>query len=127
MSDVNLTYTKNDFLYYKHAYYPSGTTELGYTCSDTGNKTVGTLAAECQLMQNTNAPGPCNQQFADNICKNKKIAERLVGQSMAHSGSDELYNNTMEQYNIERLNFANLGIGVILGGIFLFKYNSTAV
>jgi len=122
MTDVNVDYVKNDFLYYKYALDSSG--KEMYNCSSTGSTIQsGALQVTCSNMKNNMAPGPCNQTFTDNLCTNKRYADRLLNQKVSHSGSDELYQNTTAQYNIERLSFVNLGIGIILSGIFIMKYN----
>jgi hypothetical protein len=122
MTDVNVDYVKKDFLYYKYALDSSGK-EL-YNCA---NNTIqsGALKKTCTQMKRNAAPGPCNQKFTNNLCTNKNYADRLLSQKVAHSGSDELYQNTTAQYNIERLSFVNLGIGIIIGGIFIAKYNKS--
>jgi hypothetical protein len=122
MTDVNVDYTKNDFLYYKYAFDSSG--KEMYNCSSRSSKIKsGALNATCNNMKNKTTPGPCSQKFTDNLCNNKRYADRLLSQKVAHSGSDELYQNTTAQYNIERLSFVNLGIGIIMSGIFISKYN----
>ena len=122
MTDVNVEYAKNDFLYYKYA-YDSARNEL-YNCTNNSIKS-GALKRTCSNMKANAAPGPCSQKFTNNLCKNKKYADRLLNQNVNHSGADELYQNTTAQYNIERLSFVNLGIGIIIGGIFIAKYNKS--
>ena len=122
MTDVNVDYAKKDFLYYKYAYDSAGK-EL-YNCA---NNTIqsGALQRTCMNMKSNTAPGPCNQKFTNNLCTNKKYADRLLTQKVNHSGADELYQNTTTKYNIERLSFINLGIGIIISGIFIVKYNKS--
>lgn len=122
MTDVNVDYKKNDFLYYKYAFDSAGR-EM-YSCSSTGGTIQsGELNAACANMTNNTTPGPCSQKFTDNLCNNKMYADRLLSQKVNHSGADELYDNTVSKYNIERLSFVNLGIGIIMCGIFISKYN----
>ena len=121
MKIVKIDFISNDFLYYKYAFDSSG--KEMYNCSSTGNKIQsGALSTTCSNMKNNTAPGPCNQKFTDNLCINKRYADRLLNQKVSHSGSDELYQNTTAQYNIERLSFVNLGIGIIISGIFIMKF-----
>jgi hypothetical protein len=122
MTDVNVEYKKNDFLYYKYAFDSAGR-EM-YNCSSTdGTIQSGALNAACANMKNNTTPGPCNPDFTKKLCRNKRYADRLLSQKVNHSGADELYDNTVSKYNIERLSFVNLGIGVIMCGIFISKYN----
>ena len=122
MTDVNVDYKKNDFLYYKYAFNSSG--KEMYKCNSTGGTiTSGALIATSANMKKNTTPGPCNRGFTDNLCRNKRYADRLLSQKVNHSGADELYNNTVSKYNIERLSFVNLGIGIIISGIFISKYN----
>lgn len=124
MTDVNVDYAKNDFLYYKYAFDSSG--KEMYDCGSTGSSIKsGALKTTCNNMKANTAPGPCNQTFTNNLCTNKRYADRLLRQKVAHSGSDELYQDTISKYNIERLSFVNLGIGIIVSGIFISKYNFT--
>jgi hypothetical protein len=114
MTDVNLDYTKNDFLYYKNAY--KNGKEL-YNCANDKIQS-GTLKSACE----NKTSGACSQAFKTNLCNNKKYADQLLSQKINHSGSDELYRNTTAQYNVERLSFVNLGIGIIVSGIFIMKF-----
>jgi hypothetical protein len=117
MNDVNVGYSKNDFLYYKYAFDSSGKEQ--YNCSD--NTIVpGVLKNTCGTPP-PNGNDMCSQNFITNLCKNKEYADKLVNQKIHHSGSDELYQNTTAQYNIERLNLFNLGIGVIISGFFIMN------
>ncbi len=122
MTDVNVDYTKTDFLYYKYAYDSAG--KEMYNCSSTGSYIKsGALKTTCGNMKANTNQGPCSQKFTDNLCANKNYADRLLTQKVNHSGADELYQNTTAKYNIERLSFINLGIGIIVSGIFIAKYN----
>ena len=124
MTDISVSYAKNDFLYYKYAFDASGK-EL-YNCE---NKTINSgtvLYSVCSANTGltTGAPGPCHPTFSENLCKNKTSADRLLQQKVNHSGSDELYQNTTDQYNVERLNTINLGIGIVMCSIFLLKFRA---
>jgi len=117
MNDVNVGYSKNDFLYYKYAFDSSGKEQ--YNCSD---KTIvsGVLKEICGTSTQEGFD-KCSKNFITNLCINKEYADKLVNQKIHHSGSDELYQNTTAQYNIERLNLFNLGIGVIISGFFIMN------
>ncbi len=117
MNDVNVGYSKNDFLYYKYAFDSSGKEQ--YNCS---NNTIvsGVLKNTCDAIP-SDGIDMCSDTFKSNLCKNKEYADKLVNQKIHHSGSDELYQNTTAQYNIERLNLFNLGIGVIISGFFIMN------
>ncbi len=124
MTDLSVSYAKNDFLYYKYAFDASG--KEMYNCE---NKTINSgtvLRSVCENNINltSGAPGPCHPTFSTNLCENKKYADQLLQQKVNHSGSDELYQNTTDQYNVERLNTLNLGIGIVMCSIFLLKFRS---
>lgn len=122
MTDISVSYAKNDFLYYKYAFDASGN-EM-YNCRNKEIKSGTLLHSVCANTPSlqTGAPGPCHKTFTTNLCNNKRYADRLLNQKINHSGSDELYQNTTDQYNVERLNTVNLGIGIVMCGIFILRY-----
>jgi hypothetical protein len=126
MTDLSVSYAKNDFLYYKYAFDEFG--KERYNCQNDDPIKSGTvLRLVCDAnpeLKNSGAPGPCNPTFSENLCKNKTSADRLLQQKVNHSGSDELYQNTTDQYNVERLNTINLGIGIVMCSIFLLKFRA---
>ena len=125
MTDLSVSYAKNDFLYYKYAFDESG--KEMYNCQNNDPIKSGTvLYSVCSANPGleSGAPGPCHQTFSENLCKNKTYADTLLQQKVNHSGSDELYQNTTDQYNVERLNTVNLGIGIVMCSIFLLKFRS---
>ncbi len=65
-----------------------------------------------------------NNKNSDNqkYCKNKEYSEIILNSSSAHSGANERYKNTVNNYNMQLLTSINLGIGIIGIGIFIF-YN----
>ena len=125
MDDINLdkikvNYDKNDFLYYKYAY--NNGAEL-YSCTgDTGTIKPNTfLENVCDKYEELkDGNGPCSDAFTNALCKNKNFADKMLKQTVNHSGADELYKNTTSKYNLERLNFFNLGIGVISTIVFIY-------
>jgi hypothetical protein len=54
------------------------------------------------------------------LCKNKSNVEKLMAIENGHSGSDEKYYNTKEQYNSLFMNTMNLGIGCIFLGVSIY-------
>ena len=125
MSDVTVDYNRTDFLYYKYAYDANTKREL-YSCTGpNANIKDGTILSNtCNLFPGlkTNSAGPCSVTFATNLCNNKRYADKLLTKTIDHSGADELYKNTTSQYNIERLSFINLGIGILASLAFIINY-----
>ena len=123
--DVSVDYNKTDFLYYKYAYDEKNKQEL-YSCRGTENKITDgtTLSRTCNTFPSlkTTSSGPCTPIFTKNLCDNKRYADKLLTQTVNHSGADELYKNTTSKYNIERLSCINLGIGIALSLAFIMKY-----
>lgn len=56
------------------------------------------------------------------LCKNKEYADTISKIQIKHSGADERNTNAETIYNNELIKITNLGIGIILLGIFIF-YN----
>jgi len=124
MSSVSVDYDKNDFLYYKYAYDKTTQKEM-YSCSNDTVEPTSTLGKTCTDfpgLTTSEQPGPCSAKFTKNLCDNKRYADALLIQTNNHSGADELYQNTTSHYNFERLLTINLGIGIILGCVFMAKY-----
>ena len=128
MSNLSVDYDINDFLYYKYAYDASTKKEM-YSCSDDTINPTSTLGTTCDKFPDlktpsgkSGQPGPCSEKFTKNICDNKRYADALLIQTTNHSGADELYQNTTSHYNFERISTINLGIGIILGCVFIAKY-----
>ena len=91
--DLVVEYNKTDFLYY--------TT----TTTDDGNLTYGGQRITC----------PATKEIEIQLCKNKKLADDLLNRTALHSGSDEMYANTISKYNSERLTMLNLAVGIMVG------------
>lgn len=89
--DLVVEYNKNDFLYYAK------------TISDTPTET------DCS------AKSSFGENLKDQLCKNKMLADQLLNRTALHSGSDEMYANTISKYNSERLTTFNLAIGILVG------------
>ena len=117
MSGINIDYNKTDFLYYKYGYDENGS-EL-YNCNN--NTITQSLTESCKLSL-PDSNGPCSDEFITKLCVNKNHADKLLVQTMNHSGADELYKNTTSQFNVERMSFINLGIGIIASVAFIIKY-----
>lgn len=118
MSGINIDYNKTDFLYYKYGYGNNGS-EL-YNCNN-NTITSQSLIDSCNLSP-LDSNGPCSEEFITKLCVNKNHADKLLAQTMNHSGADELYKNTTSQFNVERMSFINLGIGIIASVAFIIKY-----
>lgn len=54
------------------------------------------------------------------LCKNKSNVDKLMAIVNGHSGSDEKYYNTKEQYNSLFMNTMNLGIGCVFLGVSIY-------
>lgn len=93
--DLVVEYNKNDFLYYTTTIY-------------SGNLTHGGQRIPCPA---TNSSGEIGTQ----LCYNKKLADDLLNRTALHSGSDEMYANTISKYNSERLTTFNLAVGILVG------------
>ncbi len=89
--DLVVEYNKNDFLYYAK------------TISTTPTETV------CSVKSSF------GENLEDQLCKNKKLADDLLNRTALHSGSDEMYANTISKYNSERLTMLNLAVGIMVG------------
>lgn len=118
MTEVNVEYSKNDFLYYKHGFDSNGN-QL-YDCM---NNIIIDEKLNNDCSGSTDQSDICSTRFRTNVCNNKKYADILLSKKINHSGSDELYKNITSQYNMERLSCVNLGIGIIIGGICIAKLN----
>jgi len=124
MSNLSVDYHKSDFLYYKYAYDVNTKKEM-YSCINDTIDATSTLGKTCNDFPGLKAPeqtGPCSAKFTKNLCDNKRYADKLLTQTINHSGADELYQNTMSRYNFERLTTINLGIGILLSCVFIAKY-----
>ena len=126
MNDINLdkikvNYDKQDFLYYKYAYDIDKKTEL-YKCENNSIADETELQKVCDRFKLQD--GPCSVKFAADICNNKKLADEMLQATVNHSGADELYKNTTSKYNLERLIFLNLGIGIIIKFVYILLQHS---
>ena len=59
--------------------------------------------------------------FEKAICDNKELSDKLQVYVENSKGEDERYINTSSKYNTQILDSFNLGIGVLLGAILLYK------
>ena len=103
MTNIPIEYTKNDFMYYSDNYIDK--------------------PLDCSIVD---VNKPCSMNDPDcyeiELCKNKKYADILINQLKQTSGSDERYVNTTKKYDKERIYTANLTLGMLLCGIFIY-YN----
>jgi hypothetical protein len=58
------------------------------------------------------------------LCYNKKLADDLLNRTALHSGSDEMYANTISKYNSERLTTFNLAVGILVGIGAIIKFRT---
>jgi len=121
MSNLSVDYHKSDFLYYKYAYDVNTKKEM-YSCTNASDTTLSETCTRFPELKTSGQTGPCSEIFTKNLCDNKRYADKLLTQTINHSGADELYQNTMSRYNFERLTTINLGIGILLSCVFIAKY-----
>ena len=103
--DLVVEYNKNDFLYYTT--YIDSSDNLKQLTPDDKN-------VDC----NTTPESDLGTQLSDlgkELCYNQKLADQLLDRTALHSGSDEMYANTISKYNSERLTTLNLAIGIMVG------------
>jgi hypothetical protein len=98
--DLVVEYNKNDFLYYAK------------TITDTPTDT------ECSKKSSY------DENLEDQLCYNKKLADDLLNRTALHSGSDEMYANTISKYNSERLTTFNLAVGILVGIGAIIKFRT---
>jgi hypothetical protein len=95
--DLVVEYNKNDFLYY----------------------TTYIVGKDLTLLTPDDKNVDCNttpeSDLGKELCYNKKLADQLLDRTALHSGSDEMYANTISKYNSERLTTLNLAIGIMVG------------
>jgi hypothetical protein len=96
--DLVVEYNKNDFLYYA--------------------KTITNTPTETTC----NEKSLYGENIDDQLCINKKLADDLLNRTALHSGSDEMYANTISKYNSERLTTFNLAMGIMVGIIAIIKF-----
>ena len=113
-STLLIGYNPNDFFY-------SNAVEQGVMPSDADCKILApnniTWDTSCNPINFPNYGEKCINK---ELCKNKDVAETTMALESSHSGSDEKYYNTKEQYDELFMNTANLGIGILflIGMIF---------
>ena len=103
----------NNSIYYQ--FYPTPATEPKCELDGAG------------IWQNTNCSSgvnntaECETGFINAMCKNKSLYDKLSGSKTVYNGEDEHYANVMSKYKTEVLTAFNLGIGILLGTVFLYK------
>jgi len=60
--------------------------------------------------------------YTNDMCNNKSLTDKLENLSVSYGGEDERYANVMSKYETEVLNSFNLGIGLMIGAFFLYKF-----
>jgi hypothetical protein len=61
-----------------------------------------------------------NNCISKELCRNKKNVNKLIAIENGHSGADEKYYNTKEQYNELFMSTMNLGIGCLFLGVAIY-------
>ena len=69
----------------------------------------------------TTADNSCKPEYVNAMCDNQELSDKLQGYVQNSNGEDERYINTSSKYNTQILDSFNLGIGVLLGAILLYK------
>lgn len=111
-SSVFLEYNKNDFFYVNAG--NQGFLPNQEQCETTFNPDNDEWTTKCNR---NNFPNNGSDCIKKELCKNKANAEKLIAIENAHTGADEKYYNTKEQYNELFMGTVNLGIGCLfLGG-----------
>lgn len=82
--------------------------------SNNANKNVTTFSDFTFSLNNGNT---C---ISKELCRNKTYVEQLVAIENGHSGADEKYYNTKEQYNELFMSTMNLGIGCLFLGYAIY-------
>ncbi len=91
------------------------------TCKDDGNGKWTNNAEQFPKCTQGDDRAVCNPSFIQSMCTNKDLSDKLFATTGTYNGEDERYANTMSMYNTEVLNAFNLGIGVMLGALFLYQ------
>ena len=87
----------------------------------TKNEESDTWSNTSNVCPNTNKI-VCDNNFITSMCENKEVADKLYEQT--YNGEDERYANTMSKYNTEVLNAFNLGMGIIISGLFIYTHRT---
>jgi hypothetical protein len=101
--DLVVEYNKNDFFYYNNSIQDAG------LVADTGKR------VECPPTR------PHHHALKQQMCNNKKLADKLLTNTTSHSGADEMYSNTISKHGGEVLTTFNMTVGVIAGVFLMFK------
>jgi len=118
-SDIIIAYNKNDFFY--------------VNAENNGEMPVKSDCNSLDIM-NVNWDISCNPtHFDDNsgnclkraLCVNKELAGTLNELQRQHSGSDERYANATDIYDETFAHTLNLGTGIVLLSVLLYKIVTT--
>jgi len=107
--NIVLDYTPADFFYLSLT-MPSDNVCQGYTlnppdCSTAGSD--GTNVSQCESQA---------------LCQNKALVEKVYNKQNVHSGFDVKLRDLNAQYTAEMQKTANLLIGLVISGVFIY-YN----
>ena len=111
--DLVVEYNKNDFLYY--------TTTID---NESGSLIKSDSNIPCPVVNKTYNDKQAVIELANELCNNKKLADDLLNRTALHSGSDEMYANTISKYNSERLTTFNLAVGILVGIGAIIKFRT---
>lgn len=105
---VILAYNPNDLFYYSVQNSLSRCDSTGLTFANSCNKPTDydNTGLVCTAVE---------------LCKNKNQAQWINGIKQRHLGAMERYHNSNQFYNVNYLNMANLGIGVIAAMLYIYK------
>ena len=112
--DLVVEYNKNDFLYYT-------TTIDNY--NESGSLIKSDSNNPCPVLDTDYAKQDVID-LARELCRNKDLADQLLNRTELHSGSDEMYANTISKHNSERLTTFNLAMGIMVGIIAILKFRT---
>jgi hypothetical protein len=99
--DLVVEYNKHDFFYYNNSIRDT------VLVADTGKR------VDC--------PAGSQPELIRQMCKNQKLADKLLTNTTSHSGADEMYSNTISKHGGEVLTTFNMTVGVIAGVFLMFK------
>jgi len=83
------------------------------------NKTNSGGTRYCSM--DTDGDNSCKPEYVNVMCDNQELYDKLQSYVQNSNGENERYINTSSKYNTQVLDSFNLGIGILLGAILLYK------
>lgn len=114
-SDILIGYNKNDFFYVNAE--NNGEMPNSGMCDDL-NVHDASWDISCN---NTNFIDNSANCLKKELCINKEYSNTIKSMQQTHSGSDEKYDNAKDVYDQTFAHTVNLGTGVVLLSILLYK------